>query len=471
MQMPLGYSVPMGGMEWMGMVPGMERKRQKVRRKFDGAAGFVRYTTGLADLGLVGAGGAARACVRAAVQPNFGWLGAVPMPQANLQRPWEDVCVQCVQKQKVEERNLKLPRVPFSALAWTPDGAQLICLAERLLVRYNDVDFNYDTHNQLLRAPGRCLRWLATDRLFLTGDEAGGVHLWNSAFQVHGHWAAQQRGITDIGVGPRDIKFATASDDHTVTVYDIDGERADRTIAAHEGPVLSCDWHPASSLIASAGTDSALNIWDARSGTRVASRHDFQDGSVSRVRWNPNGNWLAAGGQDCTIQIYDIRRLEPFCHMRGHPKEVSALAWHPVHERLLASGCTEGAILQWLVGYPEPVASVFRAHKSRVTALAWHPAAHLLASSSDDCYVGFWTRLKPGDSPTDSASIMPLKHDRTDHPADIPPAARMRYAAPPPVPLPPSVSSGSAPAPAPASASASASAPRGNSEMYNPLDD
>lgn len=454
--MPYGYGMAMGGMGMLG-------KRQKVRRKFDGAAGFVRYATGLADLGLVGSCGAARGAPRTAVQASFGWLGAVPLPSANLQRPWEDVCVQCVQRQKVEDRNLGLARVPFSALAWTPDGAQLMCLAEQLVVRYNDVDFNYDTHTHLLERAGRCLRWLATDRLFLTGDEAGAVCLWNGALRQRGRWAAQRGAVRDIGVGPRDIKFAAAADDHTLAIYDIDAldpARADRTIAAHEGPVLSCDWHPASSLVATAGADSALTLWDARAGARVATRRDFQGGSVSRVRWCPNGTWLAAGGQDCSVQIYDLRRFEPFCHMRGHPKEVSALAWHPVHERLLASGCEEGAILHWLVGHPEPVASVFRAHKSRVAALAWHPTAHLLASASADCYVGFWTRLKPGDNPTDSASIMPSKHDRTDHSADLPPASRMRFAPVPPAPVAPVPA-----APAPASSS------RGNNEMYNPLDD
>jgi len=29
----------------------------------------------------------------------------------------------------------------------------------------------------------------------------------------------------------------------------------------------------------------------------------------------------------------------------------SALAWHPVHETILASGGSEGAILMWDVGY------------------------------------------------------------------------------------------------------------------------
>lgn len=28
-----------------------------------------------------------------------------------------------------------------------------------------------------------------------------------------------------------------------------------------------------------------------------------------------------------------------------------ALAWHPVHETLFASGGSEGAILFWIVGY------------------------------------------------------------------------------------------------------------------------
>ena len=88
---------------------------------------------------------------------------------------------------------------------------------------------------------------------------------------------------------------------------------------------------------------------------------------MQSVSWNKNGNWLLTASRDSLIKIYDIRAMKELCVLKGHKKEVNstpyfvcvciiadksspAVAWHPIHESLFASGGSDGAILFWLVG-------------------------------------------------------------------------------------------------------------------------
>lgn len=70
------------------------------------------------------------------------------------------------------------------------------------------------------------------------------------------------------------------------------------------------------------------------------------------LKWNDNGNWLVTASRDHLLKVFDLRNLsEEFQTFRGHKKEASAVAWHPIHEGLFASGGSDGSILFWNVGY------------------------------------------------------------------------------------------------------------------------
>ncbi len=79
-------------------------------------------------------------------------------------------------------------------------------------------------------------------------------------------------------------------------------------------------------------------------------RHAHKN-TVTDVRWNANGNWLLTSSRDHLIKLFDIRNMATEMQsFRGHKKEVSCLAWHPLHEGLFASGGSDGSINFWLVG-------------------------------------------------------------------------------------------------------------------------
>jgi polyadenylation factor subunit 2 len=101
---------------------------------------------------------------------------------------------------------------------------------------------------------------------------------------------------------------------------------------------------------------------------------------------------------------------------RGHKKEVTckflscrnlkigeflALAWHPVHEGLFASGGGDGSLGYWLVHNDKETVLLEQAHDQAVWTLEWHPLGHILATGSNDNNTKFWARNRPGDTQED----------------------------------------------------------------------
>jgi WD40 repeat protein len=120
--------------------------------------------------------------------------------------------------------------------------------------------------------------------------------------------------------------------------------------------------------------------------------------TVTKVAWNNNGNWLLTASRDQLIKLYDIRTMREIVSLKGHNKEVTSLAWHPLCESVFASGGMDGQLAFWNVGAKgsdEPEKIPY-AHDMAIWDLQWHPAGHLLATGSNDRGTKLWARNRLG---------------------------------------------------------------------------
>ena len=117
------------------------------------------------------------------------------------------------------------------------------------------------------------------------------------------------------------------------------------------------------------------------------------------------------------FQLFDIRNTkEEVQTFRGHKKEASAIAWHPIHEGVFSSGGSDGAIMFWSVGSDKETGAIETAHESIVWSLAWHPIGHILCSGSNDHTCKYWTRNRPGDTMRDKYNLntLPFAQEHDD---------------------------------------------------------
>ncbi len=300
-------------------------------------------------------------------------------------------------------------RCPVFTLDWTPEGRRLITGASSgEFTLWNGLTFNFETILQAHDSPVRAMKWSHNDTWMVTGDSGGYIKYWQSnmnnvkMFQAH-----KELPVRGVSFSPTDVKFASCSDDGTVRIWDFFTCVEEKVLRGHGSDVKCVDWHPTKGLLASGSKDNQqpVKLWEPKTGKVLTTLHAHKS-TVMDVKWNANGNWLLTASRDHLLKIFDIRNLkEEMQTFRGHKKEVSTSAWHPVHEGIFASGGSDGSIMFWSVGADKEVGAIETAHDNWVWALAWHPAGHILCSGSNDHNCKFWTRNRPGDTMRDKYNL------------------------------------------------------------------
>ncbi|KAL2943929.1 WD repeat-containing protein 25, partial [Bienertia sinuspersici] len=100
-------------------------------------------------------------------------------------------------------------------------------------------------------------------------------------------------------------------------------------------------------LLASAGMDNCVNIWNVWSEqqkkVRVFSNHNA---AVKDVRWSPQGQFILSCGYDCSSRLIDIEKgseTQTFTENQA----VTAIKFHPCNPNLFLSGGSKGLLKLW----------------------------------------------------------------------------------------------------------------------------
>ncbi|XP_064611649.1 pre-mRNA 3' end processing protein WDR33-like [Liolophura sinensis] len=302
-------------------------------------------------------------------------------------------------------------RCPIFVLTWTPEGRRLVTGASSgEFTLWNGLTFNFETILQAHDTSVRAMQWSHNDMWMVTADHAGFIKYWQTNMNNVKMYQGHKEAVRGISFCPTDSKFSTCSDDGTVRVWDFMRCHEERILRGHGSDVKCVDWHPLKGIIASGSKDSQqpVKLWDPKSGNSLATIHGHKS-TVMSLKWNRNGNWLLTASRDHLLKLFDIRNMkEEMQTFKGHKKEATAAAWHPIHESLFASGGSDGAIMFWLVGTDKEVGGMEEAHEGMVWTLAWHPLGHILASGSNDHSTKFWTRNRPGDMMRDKYNLNTL---------------------------------------------------------------
>ena len=87
-------------------------------------------------------------------------------------------------------------------------------------------------------------------------------------------------------------------------LWDIEKLEVIRSFNAHSGNVWSVKFHPSLNLVATAGDDAWVKLWDA---TTFDLKHGWKaDNSVRGIAFSPDRNVLVAGDRAGKIHVYDI---------------------------------------------------------------------------------------------------------------------------------------------------------------------
>ena len=178
-----------------------------------------------------------------------------------------------------------------------------------------------------------------------------------------------------------------------------------RTASASSGPLRAVVFSPDGCLLATAGEDRTVGLWDTATGQAAREPLIGHTGYVGAVAFSPDGRLLATASSDATVRLWDPHTgqavREP---LTGHTRSVRAVAFSP-DGHLLATTSRDSTVRLWDPHTGQAVREPLTGHTGSVWAATFSPDGRLLATTGSDETVRLWgtaaLNCRSGTGPTD----------------------------------------------------------------------
>lgn len=209
--------------------------------------------------------------------------------------------------------------------------------------------------------------------------------------------------INQVTVSQDGQQIASASDDGSVRLWRPDGTLL-KTLATGGDRITGIAFSPDGQRLVSAGRD-GVQVWDISQGKAIATLSS--DASL-RVAWSPTGGLVATAGADGTVHIFDANTNQPLRTVRGSAARVNAVRFS-ANGRWLATAGDDSLIRVWQAADGK-LLRTFPGHSDRINDVTFTPDDQFLVSASDDRTLRLWN-LATGTAQT----FTPLAEGRESH--------------------------------------------------------
>jgi WD40 repeat protein/serine/threonine protein kinase len=197
--------------------------------------------------------------------------------------------------------------------------------------------------------------------------------------------------VNCVAFSPDGRLLASAGGDGAIKIWNCRTGEVMQTFDAHTDSVVSVTFHPDGKHLAYVGADRQLKVWDRTTRQEVVigpcdAVRKF--GTAHAVAFSPDGRQLAAGS-DGVVSVWDWKSGQLLHTFPGHDHDTISVAFSHDGRRLATGSYREGPMLWDPTTGGQPL-RCFPGHTNPISALAFSPDGARLASASFDRSVRLW---------------------------------------------------------------------------------
>jgi WD40 repeat protein len=192
---------------------------------------------------------------------------------------------------------------------------------------------------------------------------------------------------TSVCFSPNGKLIADAGGDGLLQVWNSKSGIVKFSFRAHEEAIHSISFCPTSKFIASASEDGTVKIWDLTSGNQV-SFFELMGEHCYSVSFSPNGEQIAIGSSSSVISLWDVKSGELVSKFFGHKGAVRSLTFSNCGN-FLSSGAEDNNVIVWNIESEEKC-HIFEFHEAPVLSVSYSSDGQQLNSIDEAGECACW---------------------------------------------------------------------------------
>ncbi|MEO1392804.1 MAG: NB-ARC domain-containing protein [Cyanobacteria bacterium J06634_5] len=251
----------------------------------------------------------------------------------------------------------------------------------------------------------RAVSFLSDDRI-VGGGDSGELIAWDTTGHRKATLSLHQGRIWSVAVDRQHARIASASDDHTIRLWDAATGQCLTTLVGHTNWVRTVAFSSHGGILASSGDDCTIRIWNTASGFCLASLNQSTHW-IRSVAFDPTtSRYLISGGDEQIVRLWDRKEGRSLKQLAQHEHRIGSVAYSP-KRKIVASGSDDQTVIIYDVDTEEKLHTFVNADLG-IKAVAFSPDGRYVAAGGDDQLVYVWDLEMPD----------PGKHCLVLHPQD-----------------------------------------------------